>query len=116
MPTAFPIELYIGGVENREGKVFLLVRCIEGTIPIETIFDTVFTLTFRRTGSTLEEHRHNFRKVSVKLISIEAYRRPLNAISPGLTARVEVSGPEAGALSKDDVLAVSQRPDQNEDR
>ena len=86
-------------------------RCAEGTIPIGTLFRTVYRhLRPRSNADYLKSwDRHSVRHVSLRLEKIVAYSHDLPEMDPGLTGRASFVGIGAELIRDGDILVDDER-------
>jgi hypothetical protein len=102
------IEFGIGGVEKSQLGYLVIGRCHEETIRVGDVFTAVYKLTPVRApdGGYVYSTRTGDRPVSFRVTSIEAYRRFLNELGPGSTARLELVGTGGSELVAGEVLGL----------
>lgn len=102
------IEFGIGGVEKSQLGYLVIGRCHEETIRVGDVFTAVYKLTPVRApdGGFVSSTRTGDKPVSLKVVSIEAYKRFLNELGPGSTARLELVGTGGGDLVVGEALAL----------
>ena len=107
MQSETPRELHIGGIEREGDRCFLLVRCCKGPVRLRDRFNAAYSITTVRSpdGGYLPPERGTTRLVHVEAVKIEAYRKLLEEIHEGSTARIEVVGSGVESLKKGEVLA-----------
>lgn len=102
------IEFGVGGVEKSQTGYLVIGRCHENPIRIGDVFTAAYILTPVRTpdGGYVSSTRSGDRPVSLKVMSIEAYKHFLDELGPGSTARLELVGTGGADLMTGETLGL----------
>ena len=102
------IEFIVGGVTREEDSALVDGRVGDGDAPIRVhdTFTAICSYTVRRDGGTIEVVHGPTEPVRLTIESIEAYRRSLDFVDGGMTARLRVRGDGLERLADERILST----------